>query len=281
MRISMLIENQKAENSALKNEHGLSMYIEKGNETILFDTGYSGRFIENAEKMGLNLEKVDTVILSHAHNDHCGGLKEFLDMNKKAKVYISKNARQDFYFKMLFVKEYISVPKEVFHKHGDRLKYVDSFLEITKDVYLFSGVTSRNIPLGKSAEKLLVKINNSFQRDSFDHEQILAVNNGGKLVILTGCSHNGITNMIDTVKQHFPSMPVQAVIGGFHLMGFPFKSILGEPKDYIIKLGKMMNSYNIEKTYTAHCTGDKAYKILKEVMQDRISYMHTGMQIEL
>lgn len=109
----------------------------------------------------------------------------------------------------------------------------------------------------------------------------MAVKENGKLVIFTGCSHSGILNMIDTVAREFKGVPIKAVIGGFHLVTSPpFHFMAGTRKD-VENLGKSVLDYPVEVTYTGHCTGDKAFKVLRSVMGERIQYMATGSSFEI
>lgn len=279
MKLKMLIEN-KSEQMDLREEHGISLHIETDGKKFLFDTGASGAFIDNAKKMGVDIKDVDKLIISHAHSDHCGGLLRFLDINKKAPLYISDKAKREYYISILLIKENISVPHEVFDVYSDRTCFVDGFTQIEDNVFLVTNFL-RKYPLVKSSKHLLVKSEGQFIRDSFDHEIALVVINNGKLVIMTGCSHNGVDNMIETIIKKFPNIPIQTVIGGFHLMGFPFHRLMGESKANIISLGKRLLDYDIEKIYTCHCTGSWGYSVLKETMGDKISDLKTGVQIEL
>ena len=95
MKAIMLVENQSV--GECKAAHGLSLYIETPDHRLLFDLGPDRTFLENAGKLGIDLEKVDTVIISHGHYDHGGGLEEFLKLNSKARVYIQKNAFEPHY----------------------------------------------------------------------------------------------------------------------------------------------------------------------------------------
>jgi 7,8-dihydropterin-6-yl-methyl-4-(beta-D-ribofuranosyl)aminobenzene 5'-phosphate synthase len=178
------------------------------------------------------------------------------------------------------IKENVSVSSEVFDAYSDRFCFINDFARIEENIFLVSKFKHKHL-LVKSNKNLLVKIDGKFQKDEFDHEVALVIHNAGKLVIITGCSHNGAENMIDTIKGYFPEMPVQTIIGGFHLMGFPFSNLMGESRGNITTLGERLLNYEIEKTYTCHCTGKRGYNILKETMGDRIDYFYTGMQVEI
>ncbi|MBQ2720991.1 MAG: MBL fold metallo-hydrolase, partial [Clostridia bacterium] len=96
MTVTTLVENT-AINDNFCSEHGLSLYIEVKGLRILFDMGQTELFAENAEKLGIDLENVDIAVISHGHYDHGGGLKKFLEINKKAPVYISRFAFEPHY----------------------------------------------------------------------------------------------------------------------------------------------------------------------------------------
>jgi 7,8-dihydropterin-6-yl-methyl-4-(beta-D-ribofuranosyl)aminobenzene 5'-phosphate synthase len=278
MNLCMLIENNTLSQS-LKKEHGLSLYIETMNRKILFDTGASGDFIDNAARLGINIEDIDSVIISHAHKDHSGGLIRFLEVNSKAKVYMSRKNVHEYYAKLFVFKKNISMPKEVFKTYKNRIHFVDEFTDLGKDAFIISKF-ARKYPLLKSNKHLLVKVNQKLISDNFEHELVLVINNGGKLIIFSGCSHNGIENMIETVFEYFPNAPVQAVIGGLHLMDFP-RNVLQESHKDITAMGNRLMDYNIEKIYTCHCTGQRAFNILKQLMGHKIENFKTGMKIKL
>ena len=115
----------------------------------------------------------------------------------------------------------------------------------------------------------------------FSHEIVMAVIENGKLVIFTGCSHNGILNMIDTVAKEFEGVPIKAVIGGFHLVASPPFNFLAETSKDVENIGKSILNYSVEVTYTGHCTGKKAFNILESIMGDRIKDMPTGSSFDI
>jgi 7,8-dihydropterin-6-yl-methyl-4-(beta-D-ribofuranosyl)aminobenzene 5'-phosphate synthase len=282
MKITTLIENRNsATKSDLVSEWGLSLHIEFNNHSILFDTGASGAFADNAEQLSVKIDAIDAAVLSHQHFDHGGGLERFLKLNPKAKVYLADAPIDERYIKILgFFKKYIGLNKEIMTKYKDRFEVIRKPTEIFPDVFILPLIANTHPkPIGN--KQLLVRKDGKLSLDDFSHEIVMAVKENGKLVIFTGCSHNGMLNMIDTVTKEFKGIPIKAVIGGFHLVvSPPFNFMAGTIKD-VENLGKSILNYPVEMTYTGHCTGKKAFKVLKYVMGDRIKDIRTGSCFEI
>lgn len=280
MKITTLIENLKDDSVDLINEHGLSLYIEKDDKRILFDTGRSDNFIKNAEKLGINLENVDLVVISHGHGDHGGGLLSFLKVNKKAKIYMKRKVNKDYFAGILFFKKSISINKDVFEKYSSRIEYVDSFAEIAKDIFIITDIDKHHkIPAGN--KYLFIKEGQRLIKDKFEHELIMTIKEKDGICMFSGCSHNGTVNMIEAVKKFFPGTNIKAVIGGFHLVKIPAVDTFSAPQEEIDLIANKIISEKIEKVYTGHCTGEKAYNKLKQVLGDRIEYIKTGSKIQI
>ncbi|MBR7146496.1 MAG: MBL fold metallo-hydrolase, partial [Oscillospiraceae bacterium] len=111
MKVVTLLENTTC--GDLRCEHGLSLYIETKKHKILFDSGASDAFFENAKALGVDLTAVDIAFLSHAHNDHCGGLAHFCELNKTAKVYMQKEAFGEYYVVTPARQAFIGLSDEV------------------------------------------------------------------------------------------------------------------------------------------------------------------------
>ena len=249
VKIVTLIEDTKInEPKDIVAAHGLSLYIERNGQRILFDAGPSSQFIRNSETLGVDLKKIDIVIISHAHMDHLGGLASFLWTNKKANIYLSKKALKN--------QEFRALCSKMDERTFNRIRFVDSSTEIAQDVFILTEIEER-YPI----------------RDRVDHEIILVIKNNNKLIIVSGCSHGEILNIIGTVTRAFPNIYIKAVIGGFHLTG--------APKHFVEQIGKEMLKYPIIKIYTCHCTGVENYRILKTILGVKIEYISTGSKIYL
>ncbi len=273
MIIKTLVENT-AISEEFGHEHGFSLYIETKKKKILFDVGESDLFLKNANKLNVDISAVDSLVISHGHSDHGGGLKMFLRENTSAKVFLNMHAFGNHYALRPNNKvDYIGLEQGLKEKEQIRLTS-DNFL-IGEDIIVFVN-KSHQVPMPLSNEGLLVKENGKATNDLFAHEQNLIVEEDGKILLVVGCAHNGIINIMEhfqTLKGRMPDY----VIGGFHLSS---RSGRGEAPETIQKIGK----YLIEtkaKYYTGHCTGIEAYNQLKDIMGDQIQYLPAGSEITI
>ncbi len=282
MKITTLIENRPSSiNAHLVAEWGLSLHIEFNNHHLLFDTGQSGLFIHNAEQLSIDLAAVDAAVLSHHHYDHGGGLRRFIQANESAKVYIGRAPNGECVIKrLLSVKRYIGLDKTLLSDFPQRFSTISEPSEILPGVFIFPRISSKYPKSGGNA-RLLVRKDGKLLPDDFTHEIVLAIKENDHLVVFTGCSHHGILNMIDTVAREFKGVPIKTVIGGFHLVSLPPFSAMAESKAEVEQLGRLVLAYPVDQTITGHCTGRKAFAVLKGVMGDRLTDMVTGSRFEI
>ncbi len=279
MKITTLIENDVATgHQNLKAEAGLSLLVETADLKILFDTGSSGAFADNAEKLGVNLSRVDMVVISHAHFDHTGGLERFFQINKKAKVYINEHVKGDYFYKLLFLKKNIGTNHDLLKTYEDRFVFVSEDMTIGDNVTVVTTIKTNN-KLTSNSKNLFEKKNKKLIPDNFAHEQILLISEAGKLYVFTGCSHHGIVNMVESVE-HLARGKRMNVVGGFHMYN-PLTKGLSEKKEDVIKVGKLLNNKNIDSIATGHCTGKGAFGLLKTVLGDKLLGLNTGSIISV
>jgi len=258
VKIVTLVENTSI-NENLKFEHGLSLYIETEKHRILFDVGQTELFAENAKKLGVDLEGVDIAIVSHGHYDHGGGLKKFLEINSKAPIYISKYAFEPHYNG---TEKYIGLDRVLMK--SERIVYTDKTTRIADGLTLYScNDKKKTYELGSFG--LSKKIGADFLPDDFLHEQYLCVEENGKKVLISGCSHKGILNIVEWFEP-------DVLVGGFHFSKLPLD-------DTLVNYAKTLNQYDTDY-YTCHCTGEEQYCFMKKHM-DTLSYLSTGEILEL
>lgn len=272
MKIISLAENTTNKEN-MGTEHGLSLYIETEKNKILFDTGASSLFYENAEKLGINLSHVDLAVISHGHYDHGGGLKTFLSVNSKAKVYINQRAFNKYYAKRPNGElEYIGLDQTIMP--NERIILTDDCYKISDCIELFSNVSGDDfIPSGNKS--LLMQSGDTQIEDSFAHEQNMIIRQGDKTLLLAGCAHRGIVNIIHHMKVKL-GQEADHVIGGFHL--YNAANGKSEDREVVKKIADyLMKTKSIY--YTCHCTGVESYKLLKKYLGEKIRYLSTGSQI--
>lgn len=259
MKITTLIENTTLRPD-LAAEHGLSLYIETDTHHILFDSGQSGAFADNAEKLGIDLNRVDLCILSHGHYDHGGGLKRFLEINDHAPVYVNRNAFGEYFSS----GKYIGLNPEL--ENDPRLIFVDDVLEIAEGITLCScNDLLRPFRFGVFGQS--VRKDRVHTDDDYLHEQYLLLEEKGRKYCFSGCSHKGLLNILSWFRP-------DVFFGGFHFIRMEPRG--RELSEAIHQLQKFPIRY-----YTGHCTGQEQYAVLKEALGDRLHYLHTGTIVEL
>ena len=276
MRIINLVENESGD-SGCEAAHGLSFYVETKNHKLLFDSSPSEVVIHNAQKLGVDLTAIDTVILSHAHYDHSGGILPFVELNPRAKIYMQQNAGGEYYafdgedkgFRYIGIdKKILSLPQVQFLK-GDT--------KLDDELQVFS-VDQRAYPLPSTNKRLRELCNGQYIQDEFHHEQNLLLTADGKKILFCGCAHNGILNVMETLERKFgPTSLPDLVIGGFHLMKRTEFSEADTAE--ITEIANRLKSYKAHFA-TCHCTGLLVFNQMKEIMGDQLSYVHSGDEVK-
>jgi 7,8-dihydropterin-6-yl-methyl-4-(beta-D-ribofuranosyl)aminobenzene 5'-phosphate synthase len=280
LKITVLIENTLADESkTCVAEHGISLYVEANGTTILADTGASDLFLSNAERLGCDIAAVDVAFISHAHHDHGGGLSAFFEANDRARVYLHPGARGEYVARVLLTKKDIGLDRDVLEANADRIHYVDSLTEVGEGITIIPNIPPR-FPPPRGNRILFRREGGRLVRDTFDHELLLCIREDDGLFLYTGCSHRGVVNMVDAAIAQFPDVPIKAVLGGFHLAHPVFKG-MSERRDTVINIGRNLLDYPIGQVYSGHCTGQKAFGVLKSVMGDELEYFSTGRVLEL
>ncbi len=258
MKITAILENT-TKSTNMQIEHGLSLYIETDKHNILFDMGQSDLFADNAKKLNINLSYVDIAILSHGHYDHGGGLSRFLELNTTAPIYISQFAFEPHYNGN---QKYIGLDKSLYQ--NKRFIFTNEKLEIDAELKLFS-CNQKERTYNTSGSGLNMLQNDILLPDDFRHEQYLMIEENDKKVLISGCSHKGILNLVSWFKPNY-------LIGGFHISKL-------ETEADLTNIAKSLNKYQT-KYYTCHCTGVKQYNYIKKYMSN-INYLSCGQTISI
>ena len=217
LRISVVYDNNSYK-EGLSTAWGFSCVIEGAKKTILFDTGGDGSILlSNMEKMGINPSNIDLIVLSHIHGDHVGGLQSFLKSNPEVIVYLPKSFPERF-------KEQIK-------------SYDATVIEVGGAVKIFENVYS------------------SGELGQWIKEQSLIINTDRGLIVITGCAHPGIVEIVHKAKQ-LVSDQVLLVMGGFHLGG--------ESRGKIEEIIKEFRKFGVYYAGPCHCSGDNARQLFEK-----------------
>jgi 7,8-dihydropterin-6-yl-methyl-4-(beta-D-ribofuranosyl)aminobenzene 5'-phosphate synthase len=234
LRIRVVFDNVRYAKQ-LETAWGFSCIIEGMPQVILFDTGSDGNILlSNTAKMGIDPKKVDAVFLSHIHGDHIGGLGVFLQQNPRVTVYLPASFPASF--------------KTSITATGAKVRALDK------------------------PEKLFDKVYTTGELGSWTKEQSLVIDTPKGLVIVTGCAHPGVVQIVSQSK-NWLQKGVYLLMGGFHLEGQP----LGE----LQRVGEELKKLGVKKVAPSHCTGEAARKLFRELWGQNFVESGVGAVIEL
>jgi len=273
-KITTLSENNVAQSGKqLIGEHGLSFYIEAENRRILFDTGQNLALSKNADVLGIELSRIDTVVLSHGHYDHSSGLKSLLDCNKDFTLY----AHPDVFGRKVKGTgdnpKYIGIPvdREVLEQKGINIQLNKEPMPIAPGI-----TTTGEIALENDFETVesifYLQKEEGYTADTLTDDRALILDTDKGLVVLLGCSHRGVVNTLNHVTQITGCKRIHAILGGLHL---------GKASDEKLeKIIDHLHAFGLEKIGVGHCTGPKAFLALANEFKNRVFLNTVGNVME-
>jgi len=274
LRITTLSENTA--NRGMLAEWGLSFLIETDGINILFDTGGGISASHNADALGIDLGRVDKIILSHGHPDHTGGLKQVLrKINKEIEIIAHPDiwsAKCRRHQGKADKPMGIPFPRPELESLGARFKLTTEPLKITDRI-----LTSGEIPMTNDFEELdsglFVKEDTGFQPDELNDDLALVIKTEVGLVVILGCAHHGIINTLYHAQKLTGIKPIHAVLGGAHL--------LDVPQERIRLTVKALKELDVKKLGLCHCTSLPATCVLAREFGERFFFNNTGTVTEL
>lgn len=277
MRITVLIENSACPNEklGLVAEHGLSLYVESEGRRLVVDSGASDAVWSNAAKLGIDAATARGLAISHGHYDHTGGALRFASLNPQAPIWMRRTALGEFWHVEPGNDHYIGLDRAL--TSVPSLRLLDGDAELMPGVRAFTNVSARRPRPRGNAELMVRTPDGALTPDTFDHEQCLVVEESGRRILISGCAHNGILNILDRYRELFGGAP-DVVVSGFHMKRKD--GYTAEDESEIAATGEELLATGAA-FYTGHCTGDLPCAILKDVMGDRLTRLHTGLVVEL
>lgn len=273
-KATVLCENCVFSNVGAIAEHGWSVYIESDQGNFLFDTGQGRAIINNARYFNKDLSAIQGIMISHHHHDHTGGLLSVLEHAGKVNVYSHPDLFKNSYVLDEGKERNIGIPfrREILESRGAQFKFNTSFREIIPDLML-SGEIPRLTEFEKGSKKFLLKTREGHIQDLIFDDQTLIMNTEKGLIIILGCSHSGIINIINHIIDKTGKSHIRTIIGGTHL-----GPASEETKEKTIQA---LKKFDIEKIGVSHCTGLETSMRLFQELGDRFFFCNVGTEIEI
>lgn len=276
MKVVILIDNNPDSEGIFLTEHGISIYFDADGLKWLFDVGASPDFAINARKMGVEIEDIDYLILSHAHRDHTGGLEYFLRRNKKARVIMTpvSNSRLFVSYRKQ-IKHDITINYKIVSDFADRFIFAESNLSLSANVTIIQNIPKID-PLPKANCLLFGSDENGEYPDDFRHEIALTVRVKEGIVLFSGCSHHGILNILRAASQIYKEETLAATIGGTHLLDSDWNDHFETTDEISGMANTIAQQYPNMRLITGHCTGRLAKRQFSAILSDRFQLFNSG-----
>lgn len=280
MEITTLIDRETANDKFnLVTEFGLALYINHNGKQILFDTGRSGQFIENAGRLGIDITAIDHVVISSSHRDHTGGLKRFLKENSRAMIYIRKDALHKHYYRPFpLLKLNLGADKRFIEENIDRFSFTGWDHEIAPGIQIISRFSNGHFT-PSTVSKLYTRKKGKLIPDKLEDEQALCILENNHVFCFIGSPMHGVLNMMDTIHKRFPGKD-KVFIGGMNLLN-PVTRRFSESIEKLVEIATyIQENQSIRKMLTGHCTGNKAFRIIEAFVDSKIEKFAAGSSFQ-
>lgn len=279
-KITVLCDNSIFGTMGLMAEHGFSALVEKDGQRILFDTGQGLALANNARTLDIDLASISTLVLSHGHYDHTGGLPAVLSPPRGVQtiahpdIFAVKYAEtktpsglEKTFIGMKYSRNYLEDALQA------KFEFVREFTEIAPGIF-FSGEITRKTEFEYPDPRLKVKTDGQLQPDPLLDDASLLIQTEKGPVVLFGCAHAGAVNVLEHLADQTGLEKFHAVIGGTHLM----RLVNGFEKQ-LQTVMQAFDQYSLNMVAVSHCTGQQASALCYQHFKDRIAFASTGWSI--
>jgi 7,8-dihydropterin-6-yl-methyl-4-(beta-D-ribofuranosyl)aminobenzene 5'-phosphate synthase len=275
-RLTVLTDNTVPERSETIAEHGFAAFLETEKGNFLFDTGRGKAVVHNAAILKKDLSSINKIVLSHAHGDHTGGLPDVLQTMsaKQIDVFAHPDVFADRFRKKKAERTYGGIPfvRGYLEKMGARFVFNKEYVEIEEGVFLTGEVPRKtSFEVGDMGDRLIVREGKS-EPDIILDDQSLVIQVKKGLLIVLGCAHAGIINVLSHAVKMSGVENIYAVVGGTHI------GLSGDlQRD---KTLKALKDFKIEHLIPAHCTGAETMCRMRSAFKDSFQFSHVGMTLD-
>lgn len=275
IRLTILCENSVARPFGLLGEHGFSCYLETPRGNYLFDTGQGKTLLPNARCLDKDLTTIKALLISHGHYDHTGGLQPLLEYSGGLDIYAHPAIFTTRYWEIEGRRRDVGIPwrRDYLESLGARFHLQKELVEVGPGVYLTGEIPRRNNFEKGDCNQFAVTPEGKIQKpDPLADDLSMVVTSPRGLILVLGCAHAGLVNIIEYVTRMFPGQRIHAVVGGTHL-GFAGDEQFEETLETLAR-------YHIDKLGVSHCTGLPKAAQLAARLGDRFFFGNVGTILE-
>ncbi len=270
---TVLCENSVTSALGFIGEHGWAVHVEAGDKRILFDTGQGLGLLHNSSLLKICLKDIDAIVISHGHYDHTSGLPDVLQLTGEKEIFLHPECFINRYWlKDNECREIgIRYKKEYLESLGASFQPITQFTEIFDNIFLTGEVPKESVFEPPDPFMKIPAVDGSWQQDQLRDDMSMVIRGANGLMVILGCAHAGVINILNHVSRHFPGETIHTVFGGTHL-GFAgcdqFDATVAELK-----------SFGIQRIGASHCTGlDNASK-LHSIFRDTFFFAGVGCRV--
>lgn len=270
MRLTVLVDNNTINDKYYFGEPAVCYYIEDGNHKILFDVGYSDIFKKNARLMNINIDEIDSIVISHGHEDHSNGLKYYLDDARKRKIKLYSHPLA--FNKKKLNSEMICSPYsyDLLNDYFN-IRTSEKPINISKNI-IFLGQIPTILDFEKRESMGNIKIDGVYKSDYLYDDSAIVYKGSKGIFIITGCSHSGICNIIEYAKKVCKTTKVIGVLGGFHLI---------KDDEKLNKTIEYFSKNKINNIYPCHCTSLLAKSRFISKLNKKVKEVGVGLKLNI
>jgi 7,8-dihydropterin-6-yl-methyl-4-(beta-D-ribofuranosyl)aminobenzene 5'-phosphate synthase len=270
--VTILVENTTPI-PGFQGEYGFAALVAVDGKKFLFDTGSADALIKNAAAGGIDLAKIDDLVISHGHFDHTGAVVPFLQTGTGKKVYAHAGIFIPRYIVLGEFKKKIGVlfPSEIINTNGAEFITTNEFTEIYPRVFV-TGEIPRTNDYEDVGGSFFAEDGDKLVPDTLPDDMSMVINHPGGLIIISGCAHAGIINTIEYAQKKTGQNKIKAFIGGTHLSGASEERM----NRTLIEL----QNFDIEQIIACHCTGFDALVKLRNILGNKVIKGETAMRFQ-